>query len=50
MRTNNSINLKGFNMAIYEEKPHKISQLENEQQYETEIIVNELEGQRVFGF
>ena len=36
-------------MAIYEEKPHKISQLENEQQYETEIIVNELEGQRVFG-
>ena len=36
-------------MAIYEEKPHKISQLEDEQQYETEIIVNELEGQRVFG-
>lgn len=36
-------------MAIYEEKPHKISQLEVEQMHETEAVINELEGQRVFG-
>ena len=36
-------------MAIYEEKPHKISQLEVEQIHETEAVINELEGQRVFG-
>lgn len=36
-------------MAIYEEKPHKISELEEEEQYETGAILNELEGQRVFG-
>jgi TRAP transporter 4TM/12TM fusion protein len=44
-----SLILKGSTMAIYEEKPHKISELEIEQQHETEAIVNELEGQRVFG-
>ena len=36
-------------MAIYEEKPHNISQLEEEQEHETEAILHELEGQRVFG-
>jgi TRAP transporter 4TM/12TM fusion protein len=36
-------------MAIYEEKPHKISELESEELHETEAILNELEGQRVFG-
>lgn len=36
-------------MAIYEEKPHKLSELEEEQANETEAVVNELEGQRVFG-
>jgi len=36
-------------MAIYEEKPHKLSELEEEQAHETEAVVNELEGQRVFG-
>jgi TRAP transporter 4TM/12TM fusion protein len=36
-------------MALYEEKPHKLSELENEQALESEAIVNELEGQRVFG-
>ncbi len=36
-------------MAIYEEKPHKLSELEEEQAKETESVVNELEGQRVFG-
>ncbi|MBP6163402.1 MAG: TRAP transporter permease [Aliarcobacter sp.] len=36
-------------MAIYEEKPHKISELEVEQVQETEAILNELEGQRTFG-
>ncbi len=36
-------------MSIYEEKPHKLSELEVEQADESEAIVNELEGQRVFG-
>lgn len=36
-------------MSIYEEKPHKLSELEEEQALESEAIVNELEGQRVFG-
>ncbi|MGB5867492.1 MAG: TRAP transporter permease [Arcobacteraceae bacterium] len=36
-------------MSLYEEKPHKISELEEEQAHESEAIVNELEGQRVFG-
>lgn len=36
-------------MAIYEEKPHKMSELEEESLHETEAVVNELEGQRVFG-
>ena len=36
-------------MAIYEEKPHNISQLEEEQEHETQAILHELEGQRVFG-
>ncbi len=36
-------------MSIYEEKPHKLSELEVEQAEETSKIVNELEGQRVFG-
>ena len=34
-------------MAIYEEKPHNISQLEEEQEHETQAILHELEGQRV---
>ena len=34
-------------MAIYEEKPHKISELEAEELHETKAILNELEGQRV---
>ena len=34
-------------MAIYEEKPHKFFQLEEEQEHETKAILNELEGQRV---
>ena len=36
-------------MAIYEEKPHKLSELKQEQANETDAVVNELEGQRVFG-
>lgn len=36
-------------MSIYKEKPHNISQLKEESLHETEIVVNELEGQRVFG-
>ncbi|MGK0255725.1 MAG: TRAP transporter 4TM/12TM fusion protein [Arcobacteraceae bacterium] len=36
-------------MSLYEEKPHKLSELEEEQAVESEIILNELEGQRVFG-
>ncbi len=36
-------------MSIYEEKPHKFSELEIEQADETSKIVKELEGQRVFG-
>ena len=36
-------------MSLYEEKPHKLSELEEEQAVESEAIVNELEGQRVFG-
>lgn len=36
-------------MAIYEEKPHKLSELQQEQVNETDAVVNELEGQRVFG-
>lgn len=36
-------------MAIYEEKPHKLSELQQEQANETDAVVNELEGQRVFG-
>jgi len=36
-------------MSLYEEKPHKLSELEEEQAHESEAIVNELEGQRVFG-
>ena len=36
-------------MSLYEEKPHKISELEEEQAVESQVILNELEGQRVFG-
>jgi len=36
-------------MSFYEEKPHKLSELEEEQATESEAVVNELEGQRVFG-
>ena len=36
-------------MAFYEEKPHKLSELQQEQANETDAVVNELEGQRVFG-
>lgn len=36
-------------MAIYEEKPYKLSELQQEQANETDAVVNELEGQRVFG-
>jgi TRAP transporter 4TM/12TM fusion protein len=36
-------------MAIYEEKPHTLGDLEQEQIDEAENIANDLEGQRVFG-
>ena len=36
-------------MSVYEEKPHKLSELQEESLHETEAVVNELEGQRVFG-
>lgn len=36
-------------MAIYEEKPHTLGDLEQEEIDEAENIANDLEGQRVFG-
>lgn len=36
-------------MAIYEEKPHTLKELEQEQVEEAQAVLNELEGQRVFG-
>ncbi len=36
-------------MAIYEEKPHTLKELEEEQAEESKKVLNELEGQRVFG-
>ena len=36
-------------MKIYEEKPHTLGELENEQVEEAQAVLNELEGQRVFG-
>ena len=36
-------------MAIYEEKPHTLGDLEQEQIDEAESVLNDLEGQRVFG-
>lgn len=36
-------------MAVYEEKPHTLEELENEQAEESRKVLNELEGQRVFG-
>jgi TRAP transporter 4TM/12TM fusion protein len=36
-------------MKIYEEKPHTLEELENEQAEESRKVLNELEGQRVFG-
>ena len=36
-------------MGIYEEKPHTLEELENEQVEEGKKVLNELEGQRVFG-
>lgn len=36
-------------MAIYEEKPHTLKELEQEQAEESQKVLNELEGQRVFG-
>lgn len=36
-------------MGIYEEKPHTLSELEQEQIDEAENISNDLEGQRIFG-
>ena len=36
-------------MAIYEEKPHTLNELEQEQIDEAENVLNDLEGQRVFG-
>ena len=36
-------------MAIYEEKPHTLDELEQEQIDEAQNITNELEGQRIFG-
>lgn len=36
-------------MDIYKEKPHTINELESEQADESQKILNELEGQRVFG-
>jgi len=34
---------------IYKEKPHTVEELENEQVEESQKVLNELEGQRVFG-
>ena len=36
-------------MSLYEEKPHKLEELEKEQAIESEALVHDLEGQRVFG-
>ncbi len=36
-------------MAIYQEKPHTLKELEKEQAQESQKVLNELEGQRVFG-
>lgn len=36
-------------MGIYEEKPHTLQELEVEQADESQKVLNELEGQRVFG-
>ncbi|TLP38501.1 TRAP transporter permease [Arcobacter arenosus] len=36
-------------MGIYEEKPHTLKELEIEQADESQKVLNELEGQRVFG-
>ncbi len=36
-------------MDIYEEKPHTLKELEVEQAEESQKVLNELEGQRVFG-
>ena len=36
-------------MDIYKEKPHTIKELESEQMDESQKVLNELEGQRVFG-
>ncbi len=36
-------------MKIYEEKPHTLEELEEEQAEESRKVLNELEGQRVFG-
>ncbi len=36
-------------MSIYEEKPHTLKELEKEQAEESQKVLNELEGQRVFG-
>jgi len=36
-------------MAVYEEKPHTLGDLEQEQIDEAENIANDLEGQRIFG-
>ncbi|RXK13576.1 C4-dicarboxylate ABC transporter [Halarcobacter mediterraneus] len=36
-------------MKIYEEKPHTLNELENEQAEESRKVLHELEGQRVFG-
>ena len=36
-------------MKIYEEKPHTLDELEEEQAEESRKVLNELEGQRVFG-
>ncbi len=36
-------------MGIYEEKPHTLEELEKEQAEESQKVLNELEGQRVFG-
>lgn len=36
-------------MSNYNKTPHKISEAEDEQLYETKVIANKLEGKRVFG-
>lgn len=49
MRIYPIISKKGKSMSIYKEKPHTLEELEEEQAEESKKVLNELEGQRIFG-